>query len=191
MIRGRRRLPAVFAGLLVIAALIWGGIWLNGARTYDALEAGSTFSGGPDGNFAQNFEGEDIFRKPFRPGAKTYFGVKILNGGDRDVKILSVGERDGLELVETGARMALREQRGTPEQKDVVAFAPFELKAGHERYVQLHYRMGGCVEWEPGTSHTVSSVPVRYRTAFFERTKHVDLREPVEIVRGQRDRCRR
>jgi hypothetical protein len=191
MIRGRRRLAGVFAGVLVVAALVWGGISLNGARTYAGLEAGSSFSGGHDGRFAETFDGNEIFRKPFRAGARTYFGLKVRNGGDRDVKILSVGERGGLELVETGTRMALREQGGTPKQQDVVAFDPFELKAGHERYVQLHYRMWGCTAWEPGTSHTVSSVPVRYRTAFFERTKRIGLETPVEIVRGQRDRCPR
>jgi hypothetical protein len=191
MIRGRRRLPAVVAGGLVIAALVWGAIWLNGARTYDRLESGSTFSGGPDGRIVENFEGDDIFRKRFRPGAETYFGLKIRNGGDRDVKVVRVGEPGGLELVETGARMATREQPGTPDQRDVVAFDPFELRAGHERFVQLDYRMGGCVEWEPGTVHRVSAVPVRYRTAFFERTTRIALETPVEFVRGRQARCRR
>jgi hypothetical protein len=171
MIRGSRLLAAV----LVVAALVAGGLWLNGARTYDSVEAGSFFDPGA---------------KRFGPGRRTHVGLTLKNSGGRSVKITRVGELGGRLLVETGAKMAVGDYAGrTP--REVVAFDDFQLEPDRERYVELEYRMAGCVEWEAGTSVRITDVPVRYRTLVFERTERIRLQTPVEIRRSERARCRR
>jgi hypothetical protein len=175
--RGGKR-PVVWAALaaLALAAIVVAVLWLNGARTYDQVGAGSFERGGG--------------RKPFTPGGRIRLGFKIRNDGDRKLKVLRIGGEPGdPELFQAGVRMSLGEEDGPPRQ--VVAFEPFELAGGHERYVELQLRMGACVGFAPGTSVDVRSAAVRYRTLLFERTTDVRLFQPLVVSRGQRTRCRR
>jgi hypothetical protein len=173
---GKRPLVWATLSALAAAAIVLAALWLNGARTYDQVGAGSFERGGG--------------RKPFTPGGRIRLGFKIRNDGDRKLKVLRIGGEPGApELFQTVVRMSLREEDGPP--REVVAFEPFELAGGHERYVELQLRMGGCVGFVPGTSVDVDSAAVRYRTLFFERTTDVRLFTPLEIARGKRTRCRR
>jgi hypothetical protein len=173
---GKRPLVWATVSALAAAAIVLAALWLNGARTYDDVGPGSFARGGG--------------KKPFSPGGRIRLGFKIRNDGDRKVKVLKVGGDPGdPELFQTGVRMSLREEDGPPRQ--VVAFEPFELAGGHERYVELQLRMGGCVGFAPGTSVDVDSAAVRYRTLFFERTTDVPLFQPLVVSRGKRARCRR
>jgi hypothetical protein len=183
MIRGRTLLAVVLGA----AALVAAALWLNGARTYDGVEAGSLFVGGGDGHFVK---GGRVYLERFEPGRRTHVGLTLRNDGDRAVKIIDVGRLGGRMLVETGAKMSLREFTGRT-LRYLVAFDEFELKPHHERYVEVEYRMVGCLEWEPGTFVRIRDVPVRYRTVAFERTEDIRLRSAVEIRRGEQARCRR
>jgi hypothetical protein len=157
-------------GIALAAALVAGLLWLNGARTYDEVGAGSGSTGGG--------------RKLFRDGDRVHLGTHVRNDGGRSVKIVEVagGDVDVLKL----SRVSMEPREGAGNSR-LVPFSEFELEPGHERFVRADFRIRSCRNYENhGTTVAVDSLPVRYRTVFFERDADIRLGSPLVLAREGR-----
>ena len=168
--------------VLLAAAALAAVIWVLPVVTYDDLEEGAFSSAGPDGrSVAAGPFGEYVSIR-YRAGVTTSVDVSIVNEGERDVRITEIGDGRGLSGVSPrGVRIGSANGSGPPRRW--VSFREFDLPAGQARAVRLLYRTGSCSRLARDSSVTFGALQVRWRMAFVEREKTIELRSPVEFRR--------
>jgi hypothetical protein len=168
--------------VVLAAAGMAAVIWVFPVVTYDDLEEGTFSSAGPDGRSVPAGPFGDYVSIRYRAGLTTSVDVSIANKGERDVRITEVGDSRGLSGVSPrGVRIAAANGSGPPQRW--VPFRDFDLPAGQARAVRLLYRTGSCSRLAKNSSVTFGALHVRWRMAFVEREKTIELRSPVEFRR--------
>lgn len=165
-----------------MAAVLGGLVWVLPVVTYDAVEEGSFSSAGPDGRSVQAGPFGEYVSIRYRAGLTTSVVVSVANKGDRDVRITSLGDRQGISGVRPrGVRIG--EVNASEPPRRYVPFREFDLPAGQVRGVRLLYRTGACSDLPKGSSVTFEALRVRWRTGFVDRETTIELRSPVEFRR--------
>lgn len=170
------------AAVLLAAVVGAGLVWVLPVVSYDDIEEGSFSSAGPDGrSVAAGPFGEYVSIR-YRAGLTTSVDVSVANGGDREVRITSLGDRRGLSGVSpSGVRIGQANGTGPPGRW--VRFREFDLPAGQARGVRLLYRTGSCSDLAKDSSVTFGALHVGWQMGFVGREKTIELRSPVEFRR--------
>jgi hypothetical protein len=179
--------------VVIAAALIGGRAWL---RSHEFLDIGNS-ARVPSPSHEESVDTPDGPRRvavvPYRDGARAVYGLAIRNGGPLSVKVTEVDKPeppdDTVFMFRTVAvRMANREG---PETIATAPFRPFTLKKGHQRYVEVVGKLGDCEHYEPGSSETLDSQPVKFKVLGQTLTDDVDLPTRIEIRYSRATKCPR
>jgi hypothetical protein len=170
------------AVVLLVAAGVAGLAWVRPVVTYREVAEGGFSSPGAHGRLVDAGPFGEYVSIRYRAGMTTSVGVSVANTGDRDVRIISLGDRRGLSGVSpTGVRIGEANGRGRPRR--YVPFREFDLPAGETRGVRLLFRTKACSDLARGSSVTFEALHVRWRIGFLEREKAIALRSPIEFRR--------
>jgi hypothetical protein len=168
--------------VVLAAAVMAAVIFVLPVVTYDDVEEGEFSSPGPDGRSVAAGPFGDYVSIRYRAGLTTSVDVSVANKGERDVTVTEVGDSRGLSGVSPrGVRIAPANGGARPSRW--VPFREFDLPAGQSRAVRLLYRTGSCARLPKNSSVTFGALHVRWRMAFVEREKTIELRSPVEFRR--------
>jgi hypothetical protein len=171
-------IAALVALGLVVGIALAGVLWVGPTLSYDAVEAGRFDAVGDRGSRIEAGPFGSYVAKRYVGGGDTTAVMSIINGGDRDVEIVELGD------ITRGGAVALEQVAVGPPPR-YAPFEPFDLASGEQRAVLMRFRMGSCDELDPGATVTVSTLLVRYRTGFAERGENIELRSPIEFRRTE------
>jgi hypothetical protein len=179
--------------VVIAGALIGGRAWL---RSRDFLDIGNS-ARVPSPSHEESVDTPDGPRKvavvPYRDGAQAVYGLSIRNDGPLSVKVTEVDTPEppdeSVFMFRTVAvRMADREG---PETRATAPFRPFTLKKDHQRYVEVVGQLGDCEHYEPGSSETLDSQPVKFKVLGQTLTNDVVLPTRVEFRITRATKCPR
>jgi hypothetical protein len=121
----------------------------------------------------------------FVEGQTFTIALSVLNDGPFGVTITSVGRQGpvlhALATFDTSFLAAADFNGATTDVRGLATFRPFALAPGHQRLVVVRYRFDDCSSNAPGSSSTLSTIPVRFRIMGVSRAGSVDLIGPVQV----------
>lgn len=112
------------------------------------------------------------------------FAATVRNAGFLPVVVREArmrGEIQGVLRVE-GVRMAARNGAEVASSRELVTFAPFRLRPGDQRLVEVHGTLPACEEVSRARVATLPAIPVRISVFGLPHDSSAGLVPPVQLI---------